>query len=790
MVNIRLQTLDRKLLRDLWQLRGQVITIALVVASGIAAFCASLSTYESLKSMQAAYYESARFAHVFVQLKRAPDSVTAQLLEIPGVADAETTITRDVLLDLPGVIEPMTGRIIALPRYGAARMNRLTLVAGRWIDAPGSNEVMISETFSGKNRLRPGDKLSALLNGKLEKLLIAGIVLSPEYIFPVQPGVGDERTFGLFWIGRERLAAAFDMNGAFNSAALRLAHDGNARSVMAAVDRILGLYGSIGAFARDEQVSHRTLTQEINQQRVFGLVLPAVFLGVAVFLLNVVLSRQIGTQRGQIAALKALGRPDWEIGLHYLKFVLVIVVIGSLIGVAFGAWLGDLLTGLYSESFRFPNFDYRMAPWIPLSAISISAAGATAGALQAILNVVRLAPAEAMRPASPPTFRRTVAERLGFGHIYSPAVRMILRDMERRPGRALFTTFGISAALAILISGTWWGDAVNYLLDVELGMRERMHVGLQLGEIASSAAAYDFLKLPGVIAAEPDRQAIVRFRSGHRSYRTALIGLPPASEMRPLLDAQLQRVPLPAAGVVLNRRLAERLGVARGETVRIEFLQGARQERDVPVVGLIDEKMGMFGFMDRAALNHLLQEGDAISGARLLIDTRSRAAFFRAVKETPRMGSVAELGPIIRNFRDTTARNILVFTSVLTVLAGTIAVGVVYNTARIALAERAWELASLRVLGFTRGEVSALLLGELALELLVALPFGWLFGYALAWAMVQAMPHEDFEFPFLILPSTYAYATLVVVVAGVISGLIVRRRVDQLDLVAVLKTRE
>ncbi|MFN0317161.1 MAG: ABC transporter permease [Burkholderiales bacterium] len=790
MVIMRLRTLDRKLLRDLWQLKGQVITIALVVASGIAAFCAALSTYESLKSMQAEYYETARFAHVFVQLKRAPDSVAAELLDIPGVASAETTITRDVLLDLPGVTEPMTGRMIALPRYGEARMNRLTLVAGRWIGAPESNEVLVSETFAENNRLRPGSQVSALLNGKLEKLSIAGIVLSPEYVFPVQPGVGDERTFGVFWMGQKRLAAAFNMDGAFNTAALRLAHDGSARAVVAAVDRILGPYGSIGAFARDEQMSHRTLTQEINQQRVFGLVLPAVFLGVAVFLLNVVLSRQIGTQRGQIAALKALGRPDWEIGLHYLKFVLVIVVIGSLIGVAAGARLGDLLTNLYAESFRFPNFDYRLAPWIPLAGIGISAAGALAGAARAILKVVRLPPAEAMRPASPPTFRQTVAERLGFGHLYSPAVRMILRDMERRPGRSLFTTFGISAALAILISGTWWGDAVNYLLDVELVMRERMHVGVQLGEATSSAAAYDFFKLPGVIAAESSREALVRFRNGHRTYRTALIGLPPVSEMRPLLDAQLQRVPLPAAGVVLNRRLAERLGVAPGGTVRIEFLQGARQERDVPVAGLVEEKMRMAGYMDRTALNHLLQEGDAISAARLLIDTNSRAAFFQAVKQTPRMGGVAELGPIIRNFRETTARNILVFTTVLSVLAGTIAVGVVYNTARIALAERAWELASLRVLGFTRGEVSGLLLGELALELLVALPFGWLFGYGLAWGMLQAMPHEDFEFPFVILPGTYAYATLVVLAAGVISGLIVRRRVDQLDMVAVLKTRE
>jgi len=782
--------LDRKLLRDLGSLKGQVLTIALVVASGIAAFVGSLSTYDSLKSMQATYYDSARFAHVFVQVKRAPDSIAPRLLEIAGVAEAATTITRDVLLDLPGVLEPMTGRMIALPERGLPPINRLTLVAGRWIDAPESNEVLVSEKFAESNRLRPGDTISALLNGKREGLRIVGLVLSPEYVFSVVPGAGDEKTFGAFWIGRKRLAAAFDMDGAFNTAALRLAHDASERAVVASVDRLLDRYGSLGAHGRDEQVSHRTLDSEINQQFVFGIVLPAVFLGVAVFLLNVVLSRQIGTQRSQIAALKALGRPDWEIGLHYLKFVLVTVVLGAVIGVAVGDWLGEKLTGLYTDAFRFPQPEHRLATWIPLIGIVVSLAGASGGALQAMLRVVRLAPAEAMRPSSPPTFRPTIAEQLGFGHIYSPAVRMILRDMERRPARAIITTTGVAASLAILISGTWWGGALEHLIDVELLMRERMHIGLNLTEVASGTAEYDFYKLPGVIAAEPERQAIVRFRNGHRSYRTSLIGLPPASEMRPLLDEKLRRVPLPLAGVVLNSRLAGRLEVEPGQTVRIEFLQGAREEYDVPVVGLVEEKMSLLAFMDRAALNRLLLEGDTITGARLLIDYARRDEFLRAVKQTPRMGAVAEIAPIIRNFRETTARNILIFTTVLTVLAGTIATGVVYNTARIALAERAWELASLRVLGFTRAEVSGLLLGELGLEVLAALPLGWICGYWLSWFLLQMMPHGEMEFPFLITPATYGYATLVVLAAGVVSGMIVRRKIDHLDMVAVLKTRE
>ena len=782
--------LDRKLGRDIVHLWGQVVTIALVVASGIAAFSASLSTYESLKRMQAEYYASARFAHVFATARRVPLSIAPRLLEIPGVAEVEATLSYDVLLDLPDVVEPVVGRIIALPEHGLPTMNRLALMSGRWIDVPESNQVMVNETFAQKRGLRPGSTLLALLNGKRERLEVVGIVLSPEFIFPAAHGVGDDSSFGIFWIGRKRLAAAFNMEGAFNRVALRLAHGASEGAVIDRIDRLLESYGSTGAYGRAEQPSHKAITQEIAEQRVFGLVLPSVFLGVAVFLLNVVLTRQIGTQRGQIAVLKALGVGNGRIALHYLQFVLVIVLLGIVIGLVAGVLLGRMLTELYAEFFHFPALDFSMPSWVVLGGALAALAAGTTGALQALRHVVRMAPAAAMQPPSPPNFRPTVAERLGLGRLYSPAVRMVLRDMERRPGRALATTLGIAGAVAILISGTWWRDAIDYLFEVEFRMRERQDVSVVLAEPVSTSAVYDVLRLPGVMRAEIDRSAPVRLVNGHRSYRTTLTGLAPGATLRLLLDERLRDVPLPDEGILINRTLADLIGVRPGDRVRVEVMQGARNAVEVPVAALVADLMGTPAFMHRDALNRLLGEGDAMSGARLQLDARERERFLRQVKETPRVAFAVEIGPIIRNFRETSARNILIFTTVLSVLAGTIAVGVVYNNARIALAERAWELASLRVLGMTRAEVSGLLLGELGLQLLLALPIGWLAGYALSAFIVELIHPETFRIPLIIAPRTYAFAALVVVAAGVASALIVRRHVDRLDLVAVLKSRD
>lgn len=785
-----MKMLNRKLVRDIWKTKTQVITIALVVASGVAGFIASLSTYESLRGLQAAYYEHARFAHVFVQLKRAPLAVQQELLEVSGVSEAETTLTFDVLVDLQEVVEPVIGRMIALPDNGEPRLNRLTLTAGRWIHDPASNEVLVNEAFAKAHKLAPGDRVAALLNGKRERLDVVGIVLSPEYIFAGRAGFGDEQSFGVFWVGRQRLAGAFSMEGAFNGVNVRISPGASEQAVLHGLDTLLDRYGSRGAHGRDEQFSHRALTQEINEQKVFGTVLPSVFLAVAVFLLNVVLTRQIGIQRTQIAALKALGMPDYRIGAHYLTFVLVIVVLGIALGIGIGAWLGRVMTTLYAGLFRFPYPDYSLAWWIVAAASGAAAAGAIAGALNALRAVVKLQPAEAMRPPAPPVFRATLMERMGFGHIYSPRVRMVLREMERRPLRATLTTTGIACAVAILISGTWWHDAIDYLLDVDFRLRERQHVSIGFVESVSSAAIYDLARLPGVLRVETGRDAIVRMRNGHHSDRTTLVGVPQDSEMQLIVGPTQKTVSVPASGVVLNERLAKRLDLRAGETVWVEFLAGERKTMAMRVATVVHELAEKRAYMDADALSRALGEGDAISSARIRLDISKRHAFLKQVKETPRIAAALEIEPVIQHVRDTSARFILVFTGILSVFAAIIAVGIVYNNARIALDERSWELASLRVLGFTHGEVSALLLGELAICLVVALPLGWAFGYWLSFGIVQLISAETFEIPMVIEPRTYAYATLVTLAAAVVSALIVRRRIDTLDLTEVLKARE
>ena len=786
-----MKALDRKLLRDLWQMRSQVVTVALVVASAFSGFAGSLATYYSLEQAREQFYESARFGHVFADIKRAPREIERRIAAIPGVSEAETTVVFDVTLDVAGVAEPIVGRMIGLPEDGAPRLDRLVIRRGRAPERGASSEVVVSEGFANTRDLGPGKSVTALINGRKETLHIVGVGLSPDYIYATRGGAfPDDRNFGVFWIARDRLAAAYDMEGAFNHLTVRLTAEATERAVIDALDRLLEPYGGMNAHGRDEQLSNRILGQEINQWKVIGTLIPSIFLAVAAFLLNVVLNRQVAIQREQIAALKALGYGNGTIAAHYLLQVVVIVCLGIAIGIAVGYWWGGAVTRLYAEFFHFPSYRFFMPLWVMLTAGAVTLFAAVGGAVSAVRNAVALAPAEAMRPPSPGRFGPTLLERAGLGRLLSPAMRMVIRNMERRPLRALLTTVGMASAVAIIISGLFWRDALEYMIGVQFEAAQPGDAEIALVEPLASRSRHEIARLPGVMQAEGSRDVPVRLVAGHRHYRTALLGVPSTGELRRLLDADLHRIAVPPEGILLTDRLAERLAVRAGDTLVVEALTGNRNQRSVPVVGVVRDLIGLFAYMDLDALNRLLGEGDTFSAFSVRLDRSQSDALFRQLKEYPRVATVASKTAMLQSFRETSARNVLYFTTILTAFASVIAIGVVYNNARIALQERAWELASLRVLGFTRGEVSTFLLGELAFELVAAIPLGCALGYLLSWAIV-AMSHTDMiAIPIVVAPRTYAFAALAIVLAGAASALIVRRRVDRLDLVGVLKTRE
>jgi putative ABC transport system permease protein len=787
------KAIDRKVLRDLRLLWSQALTIALVVASGIGGFIATLSAVDSLAQARDSFYASGHFADVFAVVKRAPDAMAQRLAEIPGVIDVQATVESVARVAVPGTVDPVIGQLIGLDARRPQRLNQVRLRSGRWPQvgtrAGGEIEAVVNLSFAQAHRLQPGATVSALVNGKRRTLRITGTALSPEYIFGGVMGMPDMRAFGVFWMDKDELAAAMDMRGAFNRVALKLAPEASERLVTDTVTRRLATLGGAPAHGRDEQGSHAMLDNEIREQRVLGTVLPAIFLLVAGFLLHVVTARLVATQREQVAALKALGYRDGAIALHYLKLVAPMVLGGYLLGLLLGRVMGGMLTGLYAEFFRFPSFEHRVSPDLALIGLGIVCLTGVLGTLTAIAATVRLSPAEAMRPPAPGNFRRALLERIP-GVRLAPALRMILRNIDRRPLRAALTVGGIAASVAIVIMGNFFRDAIDAIVDTQFNLQMRGDVIVWMTDQVDAAAGRELARLPGVLQVETGRRLSVRFINGHRSEQGLVDGHAEVPHMQRVIDVDRRQKLAPADGLLMTDRLADKLGLKVGDRVTMELREGRREVVQAVLQATVSDMMGLNAFMQRDALNRLLGDGDVANFFSLRVGDRDLPRVLEATQALPRVAGAFSKSTMLRNMQEISARNVRIMSTILTLFAAVIAVGVVYNNARIALAERSWELASLRVLGFTRAEVSVLLLGELALGIAVALPVGMFLGWALTHSVVGLMASDQFLFPVAIQPRTYAWAAICVVAAGVASALVVRRRIDSLDMVAALKTRE
>lgn len=787
-----MKILHRKLLRDLVRMKSQAIAIAMVIACGVASFVSMRSMYRSLLRSQIEYYAQYRFADIFSELKRAPESVAGRLRQIPGVEEVQTRVIHDVTLDVPGLNEPAVGRLISVPPRQAPMLNGLYIRSGRYVAPEANDEVIASEAFATANRLKIGSELQAVVNGRWKRLRIVGVALSPEYIYEIRGGGSlfpDNRRFGVLWMSRDVLGPAFNMEGAFNSVALTLRRGAREAEVISKVDAELDRYGGLGAYGREDQLSNRFISDEISQNRISANIIPGIFLAVAALLVHLVLGRLVSVQRTEIGIIRAFGYSGADIAAHYMAMGVIVTCLGYLLGCGIGWYFGLRLAALYAEFYRFPILHYQVESGVYFQAALIGLITAIAGTVGAVRHSAAIAPAEAMRPEAPARFHKLLVDRLGI-KLFTPNTRMIVRNIERRPWKAIGSAFAICCSVMIVVVEFGLFDSLDRMMSVQFHDVQREDVSVTLNESHSARTLFEVERLPGVIESEPFRSVPARLRYQHRSKRVAILGLPSPSELRLIIPKDGVPVSVPRSGILLTAKLAELLNVAPGDEVMVEVLEGRRPLRRIRVAGTADEMLGTSAYMDMGALNRMLREGGTVSGFWLQVDASKKSELYRTLKRLPAVAGVSIKAADLQSFQDTISRSMTISIGVLIVFASIIAMGMIYNGARIALSERANELATLRILGFTRHEITFILLGEQTILTAAALPFGFAAGYGVCAWLSARLQTELYRMPLVIESSSYAWAFLIVLFSAVVSGLLISRRLAKLDIVTVLKGRE
>lgn len=784
--------LGRKRWRDLWHLRGQVVAVALVAAVGVANLVMSRATLESLEASRDRYYREYAFADVFAELTRAPEQVAQRLRDIPGIAGVDTRVVTFGRAELEGSDEPIWLQALSTPEAGTPRLNRLYIHAGRAPEPGERGTLAINDAFAEAHGLRPGDTIDLVLHGRRQSFRIVGLGGSPEFVAQMAPQAvfPDARRFAIAWLPREALEAATDMDGAFNSVAIALSPGARVETVLAEVDGALARYGGIGAIGRDQQRSHRYLSEEFRQLRAMARLFPAVFLSVAAFVLYVVLGRLVAGQREQIGTLKAFGYDQASIWRHYAGFAVIIGLIGVALGLALGAQLGERLANIYRAFYRLPFLDFSLSPGVVWLSLGVCLGSALLGAAPPMLRAARMPPAEAMRPDVPwGRLPQRTSQLPGLRRL-SQAHRLISRNLLQRPLRTLLTWAGLALGTAVMMMGRFQNDAIDHMVEYQFQRSERHDVSVGFVEPLAPAALWELAGLPGVLTVEPQRAVAVTVRYRAASYRTAIIGIADDAVLRRPLDSAGQSIQPPVYGVLLTDYLAGMIGAHAGDSIELETLSGRRRTLRLPLAGTVSEPFGVQAYLPIATLDRLLGEGERVSGAVLSVDSAALPRLFDALERRPAVASVSQRRVGIRNFYESMAETVLTFTLIATSFGVVITAGVTYSSARVALSERSRDLASLRILGFTEAEVGYLLLGELALLTVLAVPLGFVLGNALVELLVRGFDSDLFRIPHYVTPATYGIAGVTTLVTALLCGWAIWRRVQRLDLIGVLKARD
>lgn len=787
-----MRALDRKLLRDLRRIWAQTLAIALVLGCGVMVMVAAHGTQRTLLATQAAYYDRHGFADLFVSATRVPRAVLDDLATIDGVAQVDGRISFYAILDIDGMDAPAMGRVLSLRADPALGLNRPLLRRGRMPDPGRLLEVALNEPFAMAHDLVPGSRFRAVLNGQLRELQVTGWVLSPEFIYTTAPGaiMPDDRSFGLVWMNEPAAAALKGMQGAVNDIALGTMHGADQAAIIADVDRALDSYGGTGAQPRDRQTSHAFLASELQQLGALSVYLPPVFLVVAAFLVNMVLGRLIALERPQIGLMRALGYSRWEIGAQYLKLAGLIGLAGVALGWAVGWWLGEGMLAIYAEFFRFPLL-IRDAAFGAMALAGLLAMAATlAGAARATYAAIRLPPAEAMSPPAPPRFSRGRLDRGIAALRLRQTSMMVLRSILRWPGRAAITLVGVSVSVGVLVASYFLFDAIDLVRERVFEQGNRQHVTLTLASAQPARAVRDAYSLPGVLRAEGAFAMPARILHGHVTQHSALVGHLEDATLARVIDDMTGPVTLPEHGVILPALVARTLGVQPGDMVRVETLAPPRTVLDLPVSAVITQGLGGEAHISATALFAAMRIAPQVNQIHLQVDMAQMPALQHRIKSLPAVAGLSDWQEVRDQFDAAIGESLLTMVVIYTTIGVLIAIGVVYNAARIQLSERSHELATLRVLGFTRAEVGYILVGEMMLLTLLAVPLGWGLGYAFAQGMVEAVSTDVVQLPFAISRRTFAMASIAVTLASLCAVLIVRRRLDHVDLVSALKARD
>ncbi len=792
-----MNVLDRKLRRDLVALRGMLLAVVSIVAVGIGSLVGFQATTDNLAAARDDYYARCRMADFWLELKKAPLASLSTLASTPGVERLRGRIAAAVIVDLPAVEEPIAGLLLSMPARREQVINDVVLTAGSWFSNGGDDQVIVSKKFAEARGLIPGDRVHLIVDGQRKTLRVVGVGISAEFVDLIPPGAitPAPADYGVFYVPRKFAEDALDMAGAANSVVGLLTRAGRADPalVLERLSQRLTPYGVFSTTTLAQQASNLNLTSELGGLATMATMMPLIFLTVAALVLNILMMRLAAQQRVIVGTLKALGYDNRSLFVHFVEVGILVGLVGAIMGCLLGIGIGAALTQWYEGLFTFPALRSRLDPGLMLLALVIALLFSVLGTLRGVRHVTRMSPAEAMHPPTPPVGGAIFLERLpGLWRRLGFFWQMALRNIFRNRSRSLVGVFAAALGTAILVSTFGMVDSLKYMVELQFGKVMLADFTLSFRSAVDGGGLYDARRLPGVTLAEPLFYVAGSFEHANHRHRGGVVGLASGATLTVPGNADGSPVRVPEQGLLMAKRLAERLHLEVGDRVRLTPTKGTRQPYEVSVTGVFDSLFGLGVYANYRWLNALVGEASAISSIQLRVAQTSaeRRAFFAELKRMPTLLSVQDLAKERASLWQTLVVKLGSMSYVMILFGAVIFFGSILNAALIGLIERRREMATYRVLGYRPGEVGAMALREsLVLNLsgiLLGLPLGW-------WMLVgmnRQYTNDLYVLPPVVTASGWLWSCALAIGFVLIAQLVVQREINRMNWNEALSMKE
>ena len=792
-----MKLLDRKLLRELYQAKGLLLAITSIIAVGVMCYVSMQSAYHNLSRAKFDYYRQCRMADFWVDAKKIPLPELDAVAAIPGVSEIESRIRFFATVDLENVVAPLNGLVLSMPEVRKPTINDVVLRRGGYFTDRRANEVIVNDAFAREHRLGPGQSIHLLLNNRRQELFIVGTAIGSEFTYLLGPGslVPDPEHFGVFYVKRGFAEEVFDFEGAANQVVGRLAPDVRDRpdDVLRRIETVLDPYGVASTTPLRLQASNQFLSGEIDGLGAFATVVPTIFLVVAALVLNVLINRLARQQRVVVGTLKAVGYSDGHVFRHFLKFGLSVGVLGGLVGSGLGYLAAWGMTVAYRSFFEFPDLSSRFHWYTHGVGISVSLLCAICGTIYGARQMLRLHPAESMRPEPPRVGRRVWLERVSFVWTrLNSAWRLAFRDMARHRVRTGVGIFAAAMGAGLLTSGFLMVEATYFLLDFQFQRISRSDVDLQFADERGRDALEEVARLPGVDLAEPLLAVGCTFVHGPYRRKGGVTGVLPYARLTVPTDASGRKVQIPDSGVLVTRELASILHVRRGQRITMVPVRGERRPVELMVADVVDSYMGLVVYADIDYLSGLIGEEFAVTGAQLKLDGNAEhlTRLYRELKRLPGIQAVASQTDMVETLTKTVVDQQMIFIGVLVGFSGIIFFGSVVNASMVSLAERQREVATFLALGYDHWRLGAMFLRESMTTTLVGALVGLPLGYFLMVLTANSYENEMIRLPIVTAPWVWATTMILAVFFAAAAHAVVQWRIFKMNFTEALKVKE